>query len=149
MAFVWQPAYAFFNVPNSTVLVLGWRSTLGCGCRCATVLLGKFRNVWHSNPTDPTVICWCFNTIFSYIFSPVVDLLCRSQLPRGLRRRSSATRLLRLWVRIPPGAWMLSVVSVAFCQVEVPATDWSPVQGSPTDSGALLCVIKKPRKRGG
>ena len=31
---------------------------------------------------------------------------CRSQWPRGLRRRSSAARLLRLWIRIPPGAWM-------------------------------------------
>ena len=31
---------------------------------------------------------------------------CRSQWPRGLRRRSSAARLLRLWVRIPPGVWM-------------------------------------------
>ena len=31
----------------------------------------------------------------------------RSQWPCGLRRRSSAARLLRLWVRIPPGAWML------------------------------------------
>ena len=25
---------------------------------------------------------------------------------RGLRRGSAAARLLRLWVRIPPGAWM-------------------------------------------
>ena len=31
---------------------------------------------------------------------------CRSQWPRGLRRRSKAARLLRLWVRIPPRAWM-------------------------------------------
>ena len=30
----------------------------------------------------------------------------RSQWPRGLRRRSAAARLLRFWVRIPPGAWM-------------------------------------------
>ena len=30
----------------------------------------------------------------------------RSQWPRALRRRSSAARLLRLWVRIPLGAWM-------------------------------------------
>ena len=30
----------------------------------------------------------------------------RSQWPRGLRRRSSAARLLRLWVRIPPEAWI-------------------------------------------
>ena len=34
------------------------------------------------------------------------DLYCRSQWPRGLRRRSAAARLLRSWVRIPPGAWM-------------------------------------------
>ena len=31
---------------------------------------------------------------------------CRSQWPCGLRRRSAAARLLRSWVRIPPGAWM-------------------------------------------
>ena len=31
---------------------------------------------------------------------------CRSQWPRSLRRRSEAARLLRLWVRIPPGAWI-------------------------------------------
>src|SRR5215469_3299969 len=30
----------------------------------------------------------------------------RSQWPCGLKRRSSAARLLRSWVRIPPGAWM-------------------------------------------
>jgi len=30
----------------------------------------------------------------------------RSQWPRGLRRRSTAARLLRLWVKIPSGAWM-------------------------------------------
>ena len=29
-----------------------------------------------------------------------------SQWPRDLRRRSAAARLLRSWVRIPPGAWM-------------------------------------------
>jgi hypothetical protein len=47
---------------------------------------------------------------------------CRSlQWPRGLRRRSSVARLLRLWVRIPPGAWMF--VCVVLCQVEVSATD--------------------------
>ena len=30
----------------------------------------------------------------------------RSKWPRGLRCRSVATRLLKLWVRIPPGAWI-------------------------------------------
>ena len=33
-------------------------------------------------------------------------VLRQSQWPRGLRRRSAASRLLRLWVRIPPGTWM-------------------------------------------
>jgi len=32
-------------------------------------------------------------------------VMSRSQWPRGLSRRSSATRLLRSWVRIQPGAW--------------------------------------------
>jgi hypothetical protein len=60
---------------------------------------------------------------------------------RGLKRRSTAARLLRSWVRIPPGAWMF-VVNVVCCLVEVSATDWSFVQRSPTDCGASLCVIK-------
>jgi len=33
-------------------------------------------------------------------------MCCRSQWSRGLRRSSAAARLLRSWVRIPPGAWM-------------------------------------------
>jgi hypothetical protein len=40
-------------------------------------------------------------------------------------------------------------VCVVRCQVEVSATSWSPVQRSRTDFGASLCVIKKPRGRGG
>jgi len=47
------------------------------------------------------------------------------------------------------GHGCLSVVSVVYCPVEVSVTDWSLVQGRPTDCGASLCVIKKPRKRGG
>jgi hypothetical protein len=38
----------------------------------------------------------------------LLDFTTRTILgrPRGLRRRSSAARLLRLCVRIPPGAWI-------------------------------------------
>jgi len=50
-------------------------------------------------------------------------IFSRSQWPRGLRRRSTAARLLRSWVRIPPRAWMFCVVSVVCCRVEVSATD--------------------------
>jgi len=48
-------------------------------------------------------------------------LKVRAQWPRGLRRRSAAAHLLRLWIQIPPGAWV-SVVNVVCCQVEVSAT---------------------------
>jgi len=37
------------------------------------------------------------------LLNPIIDRLCRSQWPRGLRRRSAAARLLRMWFRIPPG----------------------------------------------
>jgi hypothetical protein len=47
------------------------------------------------------------------------------------------------------GHGWFSVVNVVCCQVEVSATDWSLAQRSPTDCGALLCLIKKPRTRGG
>ena len=36
----------------------------------------------------------------------VLNWRYRSQCPRGLGRRSSAARLLGMWVRIQPGAWM-------------------------------------------
>ena len=39
-------------------------------------------------------------------FDKTIKINCRSQWPRGLRRMSAAARLLRLQVRIPPGAWM-------------------------------------------
>jgi hypothetical protein len=70
-----------------------------------------------------------------------------SQWPRGLRRRSTAARLLRSWVRIRPVTCMF--VCFVRCDVEVSATNWSLVQRSPTDCGASLCVIKKPREQGG
>jgi hypothetical protein len=52
----------------------------------------------------------------------------RSQWPRGLRRRSTAARLLRSWVRITPEALIFVCVCVVRCQVEVSATNWSLAQ---------------------
>jgi hypothetical protein len=40
----------------------------------------------------------------------LIEDFCRSQWPRGLKCGSAPTRLLELWLRIPPEAWM-SVVS--------------------------------------
>ena len=47
-----------------------------------------------------------FPVIFQNLNCSIFRDICRSQCPRGLRRRSAAARLLRAWVRIPPGAWM-------------------------------------------
>jgi hypothetical protein len=54
-------------------------------------------------------------------------IFCRSQWSRGPRRRCTAARLLRTWVRIPTGAWIF-VVCVVCCQVEVSATSISLVE---------------------
>jgi len=56
----------------------------------------------------------------------------RSQWPRGLRRRSVAARLLRMWVRTHRGHGCLSVVSVVCCHVGVSTTSRYLVQRSPT-----------------
>ena len=61
----------------------------------------------------------------------------RSQWPRDLRRRSVAARLLRLWVRIPPGTWM-SVVSVVCCQIRGLA---DKMITRPEEPYRLLCVV--------
>ena len=62
-----------------------------------------------------TAQCWVLgdgliftSNISNLIFVSLFGLLLhrRSQWPRGLRRRSSTARLLRLWVRTPPAAWM-------------------------------------------
>ena len=53
----------------------------------------------------------------------IVAIFGRSQWLRGLRRRSAAARLLRLWIRIPRGHGCFSFVSVVCGQVEVCAID--------------------------
>ena len=58
----------------------------------------------------------------------------RPRWPRGLTRWSAAARLLRLWVRIPPGSWM-SLVSVVCFQVKVSALGLSLVHNNPTECG--------------
>ena len=59
----------------------------------------------HDDDDDRKTSVFVYYSI-SEIFVSVLPPVSRSQWPRGLRRRSAAARLLRLWVRIPPGAWM-------------------------------------------
>ena len=74
----------------------------------------------------------------------------RSQWPRGLRRRSAATRLLRLWVRILPGTWMF------FCCECCVLSGRGLCDGlitRPEQSNRLWCVVvwdlEKPQEWGG
>ena len=39
---------------------------------------------------------------------------CGSQWPRGLRRKPTVVHVLRLWARIPLGAWIFVVSVVCF-----------------------------------
>ena len=74
-----------------------------------------------------------FKIYFNEELNRINKYSLRSQCPRGLRRRSAAARLLRLWVRISLGLGCFSIVSVVCCQVEISATRWSLAQRSPTD----------------
>jgi hypothetical protein len=61
-----------------------------------------------------------YNTLYIFNYTPIytasyprildfysfLSFRVRSQWPRGLRRGSAAVRFLRLWVRIPPRAWI-------------------------------------------
>ena len=57
-------------------------------------------------PPSTASVRYRLPAVISFKFLSVPPLLCRSQLPRDLRRGSSAASLLKLWVRIPSGAWM-------------------------------------------
>jgi len=63
---------------------------------------------------------------------------CRSQWPRGLMRRSAASRLLRLWVRFPPGAWMFVCCE---CIVLSGRGLWDGLITRPEKSYRLWCVV--------
>jgi hypothetical protein len=101
-------------------------------------LVGVYVTSSFSNPVRKSWIKVLLKSA-TFIIIVVNSSTCRSQWPRGLRHRSAVARLLRLWFRIPPGAWIF--VCCECCQVEVSATNWSRVQRSPTDCGPSLCVI--------
>ena len=62
----------------------------------------------------------------------------RSQWRLGLRRRSAAARLLRSWVRIPPGAWMFVCCE---CSVLSGRGLCDELITRPEESYRLWCVV--------
>ena len=63
---------------------------------------------------------------------------CRPQWPRGLSRRSAAARLLRSWVRIPPGAWIFVCCE---CCVLSGRSLCDELITRPEESYRLCCVV--------
>ena len=64
----------------------------------------------------------------------------QSQWLCGLRRRSAAARLLRLWVRIPPGAWMFVCCE---CCVLSGRGLWSLQWADHLSRGVLPTVVRR------
>ena len=69
---------------------------------------------------------------------PKVQTWCHPQCPRGLRRRSTVARLLRLWVRIPPGAWMFVCCDCCVLSGRGLCNAWMM---HPEESYWLWCVV--------
>ena len=100
-----------------------------------TILLGRQLRTWSLNTgeqplrREPTAtlqyLCrklgFCRYCSSRTKITLCTKVFCRSQWPRCLRRRPAAARLLRLWVRIPPGAWMSVCSECCCCQAEVSA----------------------------
>jgi hypothetical protein len=82
------------------------------------------------------------NTYFTHIILPylitLVTSVRRSQWPRGLRCVSAAARLLKFWVRVPPGAWMFFFFE---CRVLSGTGLCDEMITLPEESYRLWCVV--------
>ena len=88
---------------------------------------------WHPE----FFVCFLFRV--SKILDPCTYIyICRSQWPRGLRRRSAAARLLRSWVRILPRTWMFVCCE---CCVLSRRGLWDELITRPEESYRLWCVV--------
>ena len=81
---------------------------------------------------------YCFSTKY-HILIHYTTIKSQSQWPLGLRRSSAATRMLRLWVRIPPRAWM--VVCCECCVLSGRGL-CNELVTHPEESYRLWCIIE-------
>ena len=106
--------------------------------------INHFCTDWSARKVSGTVISNETN------FSTLQAVRCRSQWPRGLRRRSAAARLLRSWVRIPQGASMFVCCN---CFVLSGRGLRHELITRPKESYRLWCVVvcdlEKPQEWGG
>jgi hypothetical protein len=70
------------------------------------VKISEYCSLFFSTLYDTGVHGVMCSKVIIFGLTPLYCSVSRSQRPRGLRRRSAAAQLLRLWVRIPPRTWM-------------------------------------------
>jgi hypothetical protein len=97
---------------------LGMRSSINGAGSTHTLIVPLFCVLCqHLIPTGEPAGCGLDGVEFNFFYACLLRVIgliktlhpnppCRTQWPRGLRRRSTAARLLRSWVRIPPEARM-------------------------------------------
>ena len=112
---MWDPPSIPWNWYRNSLVVLYWPEHQA---QHAFKFSDKAKNAWNYTSSPSYVFMLGCSVKYSEYFGSyrthvhkrhitnTVTNTSRSQWPRGLRRRSAAAHLLRLWVRIPPGAWM-------------------------------------------
>ena len=115
---------------------------------CATNCVAEFENgaclIWMEMQPFFCNFCWlCKHVCFlcksnQRFYSGYLHSSAGSQWPCGLRRRSAAARLLRSWVRIPPGAWMFVCCE---CRVLSGTGLCDELITRPEESYRLWCVV--------
>ena len=131
----------------------GQRQVASC-CECGNELQGsiKYREFLDRLRTcqllknDSAPWTHLVSQIVTQLLNSTNIQLCRSQWPRGLRRRSTAARLLRSWVRVPPGAWMFFCCECCVLSVRGLCDELITRPEESYNCGVSLCVIQKPQK---
>jgi hypothetical protein len=103
---------------------------------CFTTSYNPFHNTCMYIYRSLVIFCHIY-----YEFYRLTVLLCRSQWPRGLRRRSAAARLLRSSVRIPPGAWMFVCCDCCDGCVWSGRGLWDETITRPEESYRMWCLV--------
>jgi hypothetical protein len=92
----------------------------------------------YRTSSSPAYVTCLKNYTLVKIQEYLMQIIFRSQWPRGLRHMSAAARLLRKGVRIPPGAWMF--VYCGYCVL----SGWGlcdELVTRPEESYRLWCVV--------
>jgi hypothetical protein len=95
--------------------------------------------------TVTVATCHTFLKMLSSVIIVSKICNCRSQWPCGLRRGSTAARLLGLWVRIPPRAWISLSCECCVMSGRGLCDELVPRRGVLPSVVCLMCVIVKSR----